>query len=148
MQKAYIRGVKGKGNEVIAKLEELGGNNNFGFDGENERCLYFIDDFTTIQCVQDNCETADIIIMASNEIFLDDSKQEQNTVNTIKEYDPVMVSDDGKNWYAALYVKENLACYGLEPDESDDNVHTWAFIVPYNMFDFTHWYSNIQYSIV
>lgn len=41
-QRVYIRGVKGRGSEVIKMLEERGGSNNYYLDGEDPDNIYFI----------------------------------------------------------------------------------------------------------
>lgn len=46
MIKKYIRGVQGRGNEVIEELEKLGGKNIYSYDGNITINLYYIDDIS------------------------------------------------------------------------------------------------------
>lgn len=48
LAKVYIKGVAGRGEEVIQVLEELGGINKYSHNGEDDECLYLIDNQSRI----------------------------------------------------------------------------------------------------
>lgn len=68
--KVFIRGVEGRGKEVIKMLEDLGAKNSFDYEGSNKDCIYFIDHDGTIDFEDLNSETAKIIMDNYYEIKL------------------------------------------------------------------------------
>ena len=69
--KVFIRGVEGRGSEVIKVLTDLGGTNEFLY-GTNEDLLYFIKHDGIIDNVYLSSETAKIIMDSYREIKLDE----------------------------------------------------------------------------
>lgn len=69
-QRVYIRGVKGRGKEVIKTLEDLGCKNIDGWKCDNSEALYFINHFGRIDNVEDCCEMANVIMDYYKEIKL------------------------------------------------------------------------------
>lgn len=69
-QKVYIKGVPGRGDEVIKALEDLEGFDYYRYDGGNERDLFFIDHDGRIDYQNLNTETAKIIMESYREIKL------------------------------------------------------------------------------
>ena len=70
-QRVFIRGIEGRGNEVIKVLTDLGGTNEFLY-GTNEDLLYFIKHDGIIDNVYLSSETAKIIMDSYREIKLDE----------------------------------------------------------------------------
>lgn len=67
--KVYIKGVEGRGNEVIKALTDLGGTKDFLY-GTNEDLLYFIKHDGKIDSVYLSSETAKIIMDNYKEIII------------------------------------------------------------------------------
>lgn len=67
--KVYIKGVEGRGDEVIKTLTNLGGANDFSY-GTNEDLLYFINHDGKIDSIYLSSETAKIIMDNYKEIKL------------------------------------------------------------------------------
>lgn len=141
MQKVYIRGVQGRGKDVIAKLVELGAKNTFKLIGDDPNKIYYINDSGDLDCV-DEVPLSKYVKIGRIEIFLD-----QSTHNaTIKEYDPVMVSDDGEGWRIKQFYRGRL-CYS-ELTKQTRPTFEWKYIVPFADFDFNDLESNVKRSII
>jgi hypothetical protein len=69
-QKVWIRGVEGRGKEVIKTLENLGGKNVDGIEGDEPNTLYYITHFGNIYFIEDYDEMANIIMDYYKEIKL------------------------------------------------------------------------------
>lgn len=67
--KVYIKGVEGRGDEVIKTLTNLGGTNDFSY-GTNEDLLYFINHDGKIDSIYLSSETAKIIMDNYKELHL------------------------------------------------------------------------------
>lgn len=67
----WIRGVKDRGKEVIAELEERGGINKHCFDGDREDLIYYIEKYTnTIRCEYSNAPYISKLLEVYTEITL------------------------------------------------------------------------------
>lgn len=69
-QKVYIKGVPGRGKEVIKALTKLGGGKRWIFDGEDDDCVYFINHTGEIDHEHIYTEKAKIIMDNYREIEL------------------------------------------------------------------------------
>lgn len=76
-QKVWIRGVDGRGKEVIKMLEDLGGKNVDGMEGEYPDTLYYITHFGNIYFIEDYDEMANIIMDYYKEIKLPEQCEHQ-----------------------------------------------------------------------
>lgn len=83
-QKVYIRGVKGRGDEVVKMLEEYG-ENKFGLYGVRSAYLYFIDHEGNISAALIDSETGYIIMDNYTELHLPEKWKDGD----------VLVSDEG-----------------------------------------------------
>ena len=86
----YIRGVPGKGKEVIATLlRRADRKQNCTLDGENDHCFYYINSFGLInRLFKDNLETDSLLYFIKNrtEIFLSKmilTEQEREYLSTV-----------------------------------------------------------------
>ena len=96
----YIRGIKGRGAEVIELLEKLGGKNIHGLSGIDSCSLYFINSNGVIS----GCKAgyATWIVEHHTEVFLPELKPEY----ILKPFDRVLVrdeDDDGNFWKVELF---------------------------------------------
>lgn len=76
-QKVWIRGVEGRGEEVIKMLEDRGGKNVDGMEGEDPYTLYYINHFGNIYFIEDYDEMANIIMDYYKEIKLPEQCEHQ-----------------------------------------------------------------------
>lgn len=76
-QKVWIRGVEGRGKEVIKTLEDLGGKNVDDIEGEEPNTLYYINHFGNIYFIEDYDEMANIIMDYYKEIKLPEQYEHQ-----------------------------------------------------------------------
>jgi len=60
-QKVYIRGVEGRGNEVIKMLTDLGGENSCLLNGEDVMLIYFIRHDIEISYVMEDSELSKMV---------------------------------------------------------------------------------------
>ena len=68
--KVYIKGVPGRGAEVLKVLEDLGGRNGYLYQGENDEWVYYIDHEGNINYEYLDSEIAKIIMDNYREIKL------------------------------------------------------------------------------
>lgn len=69
-QKIWIRGVDGRGSEVIKTLEDRGGCNHCGYDGEDPDGIYFISHEGSIRYKFSECEFGKVIMDNYRELKL------------------------------------------------------------------------------
>lgn len=69
-QKVWLRGVEGRGSEVIKALTDLGGEDKYLYDGEGSDRLYFIQHEGVIEWIHSDDEMAKIIIDNYRELHL------------------------------------------------------------------------------
>lgn len=69
-QKVFIRGVEGRGDEVIKTLTDLGADNYDGWDGENTHAVYFITHDGGVGCTPFDNEIASMIMEYCHEVKL------------------------------------------------------------------------------
>lgn len=71
-QRVYLRGVKGRGDEVIKILTDRGGKNSYQFSGKNEECFYYIRYDGTIDSVDERFKLAYMLHDYYTELHLPD----------------------------------------------------------------------------
>ena len=97
----YIRGIKGRGEDVIKLLEINGGRYHYVITGSKPNYIYFINSKGEIDCTEDSKEMK-WIIDHYTEAFLPEPKPE----NILKPFDKVLVrdeDDDGNFWKIELF---------------------------------------------
>lgn len=77
-QKVFIRGVEGRGDEVIKTLTDLGAKNYEGWDGENTHAVYFITHDGGVGCTPYDDEIASMIMEYCHEIKLPERWKDGN----------------------------------------------------------------------
>ena len=92
----YYKGVSGRGEDIIAELEKLGGVNRFDYDGSSDYRLYFISPMTRVIgfCIDDKT-CAELLRDTYTEKFLPEKKElieidgkryrKEDVINRIKE---------------------------------------------------------------
>lgn len=68
--KVYIKGVQGRGNEVIKALTDLGAENRLSYDGEDPEIMFFISHNHVINGAFEGSELAEVIMDYYREIRL------------------------------------------------------------------------------
>ena len=77
-QKVYIKGVPGRGKEVMKALTKLGGGKGWIFDGEDDDCVYFINHTGEIDHEHIYTEKAKIIMDNYRELHLPEKWEDGN----------------------------------------------------------------------
>ena len=77
-QKVFIRGVEGRGAEVIKTLTDLGADNYEGWDGENTHSVYFITHDGGVGCTPYDDEIASMIMEYCHEVKLPERWRDGN----------------------------------------------------------------------
>lgn len=83
-QKVFIRGVDGRGKEVIKMLEDLGGKNVDGMEGEDPDTLYYINHFGNIYFIEDYDEMANIIMDNYRQLHLPDQWKDGDVLANVE----------------------------------------------------------------
>ena len=123
-QKVWIRGVEGRGKEVIKMLEDLGGENG-AWECEDSDAIYFINHSGEIDSVEDYCELGKIIMDNYREIKLPE-QWKYGDVLYIKEsaafvvFENYMYMDEsGRNHFGALFTIDENGLYLTEQKAID-----------------------------
>lgn len=105
MNKVYIRGVMGKNNAVIKKLEQLGGTNNHCMYGDDSNYLFYINPSTgIIERTKDTTDLGIALMMFADEVEID--KQ----IAKVKPFDV----GDPVNLYGVRYYIDKITNVGDE----------------------------------
>lgn len=101
----YIKGVPGRGEEVINTLKKLGGNIQINFHGNDPYSIYYIDHNSIINTTPINSNMYYIIMDSWEEIKLPECK--------LNPFDKVLVKeDDDDQWDIDLYSHIDYDCDG------------------------------------
>lgn len=109
-QKIFIRGVEGRGDEVIKTLTDLGAKNRYGLEGDNTRTLYFITHDGTVGSAIDDDEPADIVREYCHEVKLPEKWQDGDVLINLDGDTFVVFCHDVPNFSfrACLQVNESV----------------------------------------
>ena len=83
-QRVYLRGIKGRGEEVINALEDLGGIVVRPMTGNDECGIYYINQYRDISRTDDDSELAQIIIEYYKEIKLPEQWKDGDVLVNIR----------------------------------------------------------------
>lgn len=126
-QKVYIKGVQGRGSEVIKALDDLGGRNGDElFSAENDDYIYYINHKGYINCEHTDSETAQIIMDNYREIKLQEKWSDGNILVRKDNNNLFCVyqkpADNGKGFLCHVYVSKDTLFTGVTvPTEAADN---------------------------
>lgn len=102
--KKYIRGVEGRGEEVINALRDLGGVNVYQFDGESPWDIYTIKENGCISSENEESYTSKIILEYFEEITLPEKEKVTWSPFNLQPFDRILVRDDNKStWGINLF---------------------------------------------
>ena len=83
-QKVWVRGVDGRGSEVIKALTDLGGENKYLYDGEGSNRLYFIQHEGVIEWIHSDDEMAKIIMDNYRQLHLPDQWKDGDVLANVE----------------------------------------------------------------
>ena len=125
-QKVWIRGIESRSDEILRKLEKLGGINSENYYCGDRDCIYFIDHDGEINYESLIEEAAKIIMEEYTELKLDPIESKYN----FKPYDKILVRDsDDEVWGCDFFSH-------YEDDSTQEVIGTssvkWLICIPYN----------------
>lgn len=94
-QKVYIRGVEGRGDEVIKMLMDLGAKNKFECHGDDPHAVYFITHNGLAASATDNSEMANMLMEYCHEVHLPEQWKDGDVLINKKYSDVFAVFKEG-----------------------------------------------------
>lgn len=118
-QKVFIRSVEGRGKEVIKMLEDLGGKNVDGMEGEYPDTLYYINHFGNIYFIEDYDEMAKIIMDNYQELHLPEQWKNGNVLINVQFSDIFAVCKSACNTRDDTYHCYMYADFGCDEIDAE-----------------------------
>lgn len=118
-QKVWLRGVDGRGSEVIKALTDLGGENKYLYDGEGSNRLYFIQHEGVIEWIYSDDEMAKIIMDNYQELHLPEQWKNGNVLINVQFSDIFAVCKSACNTRDDTYHCYMYADFGCDKIDAE-----------------------------